>query len=37
MGGFTYITRDVCYVGNMKGNFLGYGSCNAMLDAVVGK
>lgn len=32
----TYITRDVCYVGNMEGNFLGYGSCNEMLDIVIG-
>ena len=35
--GFTYLTRDVCYVGNMEGNFLGYGSCSKMLDLVVGK
>lgn len=34
--GFTYLTRDVCYVGNMEGNFLGYGSCSKMLDLVVG-
>lgn len=34
---FTYATRDVCYVGNMPGNHLGYGSCDAMLDVVVGK
>jgi hypothetical protein len=34
---FTYATRDTCYVGNMPGNTLGYGSCDAMLDAVVGK
>lgn len=34
---FTYATRDICYVGNMPGNVLGYGSCNAMLDVVVGK
>ena len=33
---FTYATRDVCYVGNMEGNFLGYGSCSKMLDLVVG-
>jgi hypothetical protein len=32
---FTYATRDTCYVGNMEGNFLGYGSCNAMLDKVL--
>ena len=35
--GFTYLTRDVCYVGNMEGNFLGYGSCSKMLDLGVGK
>lgn len=35
--GFTYLTRDVCYVGNMEGNTLGYGSCSKMLDLVVGK
>ena len=35
--GFTYLTRDVCYVGNMPGNTLGYGSCSNMLDLVVGK
>ena len=34
--GFTYLTRDVCYVGNMPGNILGYGSCSKMLDLVVG-
>ena len=33
---FTYATRDVCYVGN-AGNALGYGSCEKMLDRVVGK
>ena len=33
---FTYATRDTCYVGNMPGNTLGYGSCDAMLDLVVG-
>lgn len=33
---FTYLTRDVCYVGNMPGNTLGYGSCSKMLDLVVG-
>jgi hypothetical protein len=32
---FTYATRDVCYVGNMPGNVLGYGSCSKMLDLVV--
>ena len=35
--GFTYLTRDTCYVGNMEGNTLGYGSCSKMLDLVVGK
>ena len=35
VGLFTYTTRDVCYVGNMPGNFLGYGSCSKMLDLVV--
>jgi hypothetical protein len=35
VGLFTYATRDVCYVGNMPGNFLGYGSCSKMLDLVV--
>lgn len=34
---FTYLTRDTCYVGNMEGNVLGYGSCSKMLDLVVGK
>lgn len=34
---FTYATRDVCYVGNMENNVLGYGSCSKMLDLVVGK
>ena len=37
VSGFTYATRDVCFVGNLPGNVLGYGSCDAMLDAVVGK
>lgn len=37
MSAFTYATRDVCYVGNMEGNVLGYGSCSKMLDLVVGK
>jgi len=32
---FTYATRDVCYVGNMPGNTLGYGSCSKMIDLVV--
>ena len=33
---FTTATADVCYVGD-QGNFLGYGSCSAMIDSVVGK
>ena len=33
---FTYATRDTCYVGNMKGNTLGYGSCLKMIDEVTG-
>jgi hypothetical protein len=33
---FTYATRDVCYVGNMEGNILGYGSCSKMIDLVIG-
>jgi len=33
---FTTATADVCYVGD-QGNFLGYGSCSAMIDEVVGK
>lgn len=35
---FTYGTRDVCYVGTDKdyANALGYGSCNKMLDEVIG-
>lgn len=32
----TYATRDVCYVGNMEGNILGYGSCSKMIDEVIG-
>jgi hypothetical protein len=32
---FTYVTRDVCYVGNMPGNHFGYGSCSKMIDLVV--
>jgi PDZ domain-containing secreted protein len=34
---FTYLTRDVCYVGNMPGNTLGYGSCSKMIDLVISK
>lgn len=33
---FTKATADVCYVGD-QGNWLGYGSCTAMIDGVVGK
>jgi hypothetical protein len=33
---FTAATADVCYVGE-QGNWLGYGSCSAMIDSVVGK
>lgn len=36
ISGFTYATRDVCYVGK-DGNWLGYGSCTKMIDQVVGK
>lgn len=32
---FTYATRDICYVGNMPGNHLGYGSCSKMIDLVI--
>jgi hypothetical protein len=32
---FTYATRDTCYVGNMPGNTLGYGSCLEMIDLVI--
>lgn len=32
---FTYATRDTCYVGNMPGNTLGYGSCSEMIDLVI--
>lgn len=31
----TYVTRDVCWVGNMPGNHLGYGSCTKMIDNVL--
>ena len=31
----TYVTRDVCYVGNMPGNHFGYGSCSKMIDIVI--
>lgn len=33
---FTYLTRDICYVGNLEGNVLGYGSCSKMIDVVIG-
>ncbi len=36
VGAFTYLTRDICYVGNMEGNTLGYGSCSKMIDMVIG-
>ena len=32
---FTYATRDTCYVGQ-SGNALGYGSCEKMIDTVIG-
>lgn len=32
-----YATRDLCYVGPEHGNAIGYGSCSAMIDRVVGK
>lgn len=32
---FTYATSDTCYVGDEYGNWLGYGSCEAMLNRVV--
>jgi hypothetical protein len=33
----TYATRDLCYVGAEHGNALGYGSCSAMIDRVIGE
>lgn len=33
---FIYATRDICYVGNLEGNTLGYGSCSKMIDEVLG-
>jgi hypothetical protein len=33
----SYATRDLCYVGAEHGNALGYGSCSAMIDRMVGK
>ena len=32
---FTYATRDVCYVGQPDGNWLGYGSCSKMIDKIL--
>jgi hypothetical protein len=32
-----YATRDLCYVGTKHGNALGYGSCSAMIDRVIGE
>jgi hypothetical protein len=32
-----YATRDVCYVGSEHGNAFGYGSCNEMIDRVIGE
>ena len=32
---FTYVTRDVCYVGQPEGNMFGYGSCMQMIDRVI--
>jgi hypothetical protein len=31
IGAITYATRDVCYVGQPDGNWLGYGSCHKMI------
>ena len=36
VSGFTYATRDVCYVGD-SGNWLGYGSCTQMINDAIGK
>jgi hypothetical protein len=33
----SYATRDLCYVGPEYGNALGYGSCNEMIDRVIGE
>jgi hypothetical protein len=33
----SYATRDLCYVGAEHGNALGYGSCSAMIERMVGK
>jgi hypothetical protein len=32
-----YATRDLCYVGPEHGNAIGYGSCSAMIDRVIGE
>jgi hypothetical protein len=32
---FSYVTRDVCYVGTEHGNALGYGSCMEQIDRVI--
>ena len=32
---FTYVTRDLCYVGSEHGNALGYGSCMEQIDRVI--
>ncbi len=32
-----YATRDLCYVGAENGNAIGYGSCSAMIDRVIGQ
>ena len=35
----SWVTRDVCYVGTDKpyANFIGYGSCQKMIDEVINK
>lgn len=33
---FGHFTKDICYVGE-SGNLLGYGSCEAMIDEVIGE
>ena len=32
---FSYVTRDVCYVGTELGNSFGYGSCSELIDRVI--
>jgi len=32
---FSYVTRDVCYVGLEHGNAFGYGSCMEQIERVV--